>query len=84
MEIFVESFPFVFGVLLGLTAYRMGGIKRHKGLWAAVCVVLGALATLSTGEYRESLLYFVFDMGLVAMVSVGTAALLELRRRTVN
>ncbi|MDM0053804.1 hypothetical protein [Variovorax sp. J22R115] len=81
MEILVESFPFVFGVLLGLTCERLGGLRKRLPLWGGGCVALGAFATFCTGEYRESLLYFAFDIGLVAAVSLGIVALLALRRR---
>jgi hypothetical protein len=82
MEILVESFPFVFGVLLGISAHRMGNLRKRWPSWAGACIALGAFATLCTGEFRLSLLYFAFDIGLVAAVGAATIALLvELRRR---
>lgn len=81
MEILVESFPFVFGILLGLTCQRLGGVRKRLPWWGGGCVALGAFATFCTGEYRVSLLYFAFDIGLVAAVSLGIVALLDLRRR---
>lgn len=81
MEILVESFPFVFGVLLGVTAQRLKDPRKRWPLWAAACVALGAFATLCTGEYRESLLYFAFDIGLVAITGAVTFALLDWMRR---
>ena len=82
MDIFLEAFPFVFGVLLGVTAHRLGNLRERWQLYAAACAPLGALATFATGEYRASLWYFAFDIGLVAGVAAGCVALLELKGRT--
>lgn len=68
----VEVFPFAFGVLLGLTWRRFGGPRAKRVPWGIACIALGAFATLATGEWRESPLYFAFDIGLVAIVSVAT------------
>jgi hypothetical protein len=68
-----EMFPFAFGVLLGLTWTRMGGPQSRRWSWALACVGLGAFATFASGEWRESLLYVLFDVGLVAMVSIAVA-----------
>jgi hypothetical protein len=81
MEILVESLPFVLGILMGLTCERLGGIRKRLPWWGIGCVALGAFVTFCTGEYRASLLYFAFDIGLVAAVSLGTVAVLDLRRR---
>ncbi len=80
MEFLVESFPVVFGLLLGVTLERVGGLRPHTIAWGAGSAALGAFATLCSGEYRESLLYFAVDIGLVAAVSAGTAVLLGMRR----
>lgn len=72
MEILVEMFPFAFGVLLGVTWVRFGGPGAWRLPWGAASVALGAFATLATGEWRASPWYFLFDIGLVAVVSVGT------------
>jgi hypothetical protein len=68
-----EMFPFAFGVLLGLTWLRLGGPQRRRVAWGLSCIGLGAFATFASGEWRESALYFLFDIGLVAVVSVGVA-----------
>lgn len=68
-----EMFPFAFGVLLGLTWTRVGGPQSRRLAWALACVGLGAFATFASGEWRESPLYFLFDIGLVAMVSMAVA-----------
>ena len=60
---------------------RLGGIRKRLPWWGIGCVALGAFVTFCTGEYRASLLYFAFDIGLVAAVSLGTVAVLDLRRR---
>ena len=70
MEILIETFPFVFGVLLGLTCARLAGTKRNV-LWAIGSVALGAFATFASGEYNVSLLYFLFDIALVGAVAAG-------------
>ena len=72
MKIIVESFPFVFGILLGLTWTRMGGPAARRVPWAIAAIALGAFATLASGEWKESALYFLFDIGLVAVVSIAT------------
>jgi hypothetical protein len=72
IELF-EMFPFAFGVLLGLTWLRLGGPRRRRVAWALSCIGLGAFATFASGEWRESALYFLFDIGVVALVSVAVA-----------
>ena len=84
MEILIEAFPFAFGVLLGLTCSRAGGVRKHLSAWAVASVGLGSLATVTSGEWRESLLYFLFDIGLVAGMSIATIAVLEFLRRRDN
>jgi len=82
MEILVESFPFVFGVLLGLTSHRLGGVRDRWLLSALGAVLLGSFATLATGEWRVSVAYFALDIALVASVCVATDWLLtKLRSR---
>ena len=82
MEIIVESFPFVFGILLGLTWARMGGPAVRRVPWAIAGIALGAFATFASGEWKESALYFLFDIGLVAVVSMATmVAIRYLRNR---
>lgn len=72
MDMMIEMFPFAFGILLGITWARLGG-PRNWGLpWAIAAVSLGAFATFASGEWRESVIYFLFDIGLVAIVSVAT------------
>ncbi len=68
-----EMFPFAFGVLLGLTWTRVGGPRSRHLAWALSCIGLGAFATFASGEWRESALYFLFDIGLVAIVSIAVA-----------
>lgn len=81
MEALFEAFPFAFGVLLGLTCDRLGGIRKRLPLWAGASVPLGAFATLATGEWRESVLYFAFDIALVAGVSAATGLALSYARK---
>jgi len=72
MRELVEIFPFAFGVLLGITWSRFGGPRSWRVRWGVACMVLGAFATFASGEWRESPLYFLFDIALVAVVSVAT------------
>lgn len=81
MEILVEAFPFAFGVLLGLTWLRFGGPRKWRAPWGAASAALGAFATLASGEWRVSPLYFLFDIGLVVAVSLGVVVLLTYWRR---
>ena len=81
MEILIEAFPFAFGLLLGVTCSRAGGVRRHLLAWAVGCVALGSVATVASGEWRESALYFLFDIGLVGGVSIATVAALDFLRR---
>ena len=67
------AIPFAFGGLLGLTWTRVGGPQSQRLGWALSCIGLGAFATFASGEWRESLLYFLFDIGLVALVSIAVA-----------
>lgn len=81
MEILIEAFPFVFGVLLGITCVRAGGLRKQPLLWGAGSVALGSFATFASGEWRESPLFFLFDIGLVMVVSIGTVVALHYLRR---
>lgn len=80
MELLVETFPFAFGVLLGVTCHRLGGVAGRWVLVAFGSMALGSFATFASGEWRGSLLYFAFDIALVAGVCVGSAWLLSLRK----
>jgi hypothetical protein len=86
MEFIVEIFPFVFGALLGLSCDRLGGLRQRWHLATGGSLALGAFATLASGEWRESLAYFAFDIALVGAVCAGTGWLLmhlRARRRSV-
>ena len=85
MEIIVEAFPFIFGVLLGITWSRFGGPQARRVPWGLAAIALGAFATLASGEWKVSPLYFLFDIGLVAVVSIAAVLVMEyLRRRRVS
>ncbi len=73
MSELIEVFPFVFGVLLGLTWRRFGGPHGHYLPWALASAALGSFATLASGEWRTSPIYFLFDIGLVTVVSAAAA-----------
>jgi hypothetical protein len=76
MEILTEAFPFLFGVLLGMTLRRVRrSVESKLMLWALGSVALGSFATLASGEWLVNPLYFVFDIGLVMAVSLASAAL---------
>ena len=77
MEILIEMCPFAFGVLLGFTWARFGGPRAWLIPWGIASIALGAFATCASGEWRVSLLYFLFDIGLVAVVSAGTLFALQ-------
>ena len=81
MEELFEAFPFIFGVLLGLTWLRMGGPRARRVLWAIAAIGLGSLATFASGEWRASYLYFAFDIALVAVVSIATVVGIGYLRR---
>ena len=74
MELLTEAFPFIFGVLLGLTCARLTGARR-TGVWVGGSIALGAFATIASGEYSVSPLYFLFDIALVAAVALGVIVL---------
>ena len=81
METLIEAGPFMFGVLLGMTCIKLGGLRKHPWLWGVTCVALGSFATFVSGEWHQSPLYFLFDIGLVAIVSIGTVTALTYFRR---
>jgi hypothetical protein len=82
MEFVVETFPLVFGVLLGLSCDRLGGVRQRWPLATGGSMALGAFATLASGEWRDNLACFAFDMALVGAACAGTAWLLmRLRAR---
>ena len=81
METLIEIFPFAFGVLLGLTWARLGGRNAWRIQWGVGCVALGAFATFASGEWRLSPFYFLFDIGLVAVVSGATLFALQYWQR---
>ena len=72
MEELFEAFPFIYGILLGLTWLKMGGPQTRRVPWAVSAIALGSLATFASGEYKVSVLYFAFDIALVAIVSIAT------------
>ena len=80
MEFLIETFPFAFGVLLALSCESLGGLRQRWPLASAGSVALGAFATLASGEWRESLTYFAFDIALVAVTCAATSWLLQKRR----
>ena len=81
MEILTEAFPFVFGVLLGVTLGRISGWRRRLAPWALASIALGSFATLASGEWRLGPLYFAFDIGLVMAVSLSVIAAVQLTGR---
>jgi hypothetical protein len=81
MSQLIEICPFAFGVLLGLTWESPRGSFLRQVRWGAACVALGAIATLASGEWRTSPVYFLFDIGLVAFASVATALVLAYWRK---
>ena len=81
MEEIFEAFPFIFGILLGLTWLKLGGPQARRVLWAIAAIALGSLATFASGEWKESLLFFAFDIALVAVVSIATAVGVQYLRR---
>ena len=81
MEELFEAFPFIFGVLLGLTWLKMGGPQLRRVPWAVAAIALGSLATFASGEWKQSVLYFAFDIALVAVVSIATVVGVQYLRR---
>jgi hypothetical protein len=85
METLIEIFPFAFGVLLGLTCEKLGGLRTHIPLWVGASIPLGAFATFVSGEWRESVLFFAADIALVAGTALATSlawrALRQVRSR---
>ena len=80
MSELIEIFPFAFGVLLGLTWPRFGGPRAWRVPWAVACIALGAFATFASGEWRESPIYFAFDIGVVTAVSIATMLAMAYRQ----
>ena len=81
MEEIFEAFPFIFGVLLGLTWLKLGGPQARRVPWAIAAIALGSLATFASGEWKQSLLFFAFDIALVAVVSIATVVGVQYLRR---
>jgi len=73
----LEMLPFVEGVLLGLLLGRMKPKTRMR-LGGPLAVVLGALATIASGELQRSWAFLVVDVALVALTA--GAALLAMHR----
>ena len=76
-----EAFPFIFGVLLGLTWLKMGGAQARRVPWAVAAIALGSLATFASGEWQQSVLFFAFDIAVVALVSIATVVGVQYYRR---
>ena len=81
MEFLVEACPFALGIALGLICQHFGGLRRLPWLWPLACVALGSLATFLSGEWLISPVYFLLDIGLVALVALVTVYTYPLVRR---
>ena len=76
-----ELFPIVSGLLLGASLPLIRPQMRLK-VGVGASVVLGALATIISGEYRIGWEFLLIDIPLVALCSVaGFATARVVRRR---
>jgi hypothetical protein len=87
-----ELIPIIFGVLSGgCVAWlrrrpraRLASSAHGLPALALLAGVLGPVATIITGEYRESALFFLFDFGIVLAAGWAVARVASLawgRRR---
>lgn len=76
-----ELFPFISGLTLG-AVLALVRPRTHPLVAVAACVVLGALATIISGEYKISPAFLLIDIPLVAVASAASfAGIRALRRR---
>ena len=63
----VELLPIVLGTLLGAVIYRHTRGRTRLVLSVVAVIVSGTVATVFSGEYAESWIYLLFDLGLAAL-----------------
>jgi hypothetical protein len=70
----VELLPIVLGTILGAVIYRHTRGRTRLVLSVAAVIVSGTAATVLSGEYAESWIYVLFDLGLAALgLAIGFA-----------
>ena len=67
-----ELFPLMAGVVVGLVASRIAGVRVRLIVAAILTVVFAAAATLFSGEAAESWAFIFVDIGEVAIVAAIT------------
>jgi hypothetical protein len=76
-----EFVPVIAGIVLGLIL-RFVPSRRRMPVGLAMSLVLGCVATFSSGEYHESGIYFVIDSLQVAFcAALALAAVTAWKRR---
>lgn len=78
-----EFFPVVIGLVIGLACSRISAPRVRFGVMAALAVVIGALWSMTVGEFSESPAFALVDIGLVAIgaaIAYGLATLVWRRQ----
>jgi len=77
-----EVVPVVLGAVLGFAIWQFGPGRARLLLSIAAVVLSGVLATVFSGEYVESWIYLLLDLGEAAIgLALGFAAAHWLTRR---
>jgi hypothetical protein len=63
----VELLPIVLGTIVGAVIYRHTRGRTRLVLSVAAVIVSGTAATVLSGEYVESWIYLLLDLGLAAL-----------------
>ena len=73
-----EILPVVSGLVLGVLFGLLPSLRARVGMFVALTVAFGVLATVASGEFRVSWAFLLIDIPLVA---VAAAVGLVLQRR---
>ena len=76
-----ELFPVILAVILGMLIGRVTAARPRTILSVAAVLVSGAAATVLSGEFAESWIYLLLDLGEAALgVAIGFALAHVLQR----
>jgi hypothetical protein len=77
-----ELVPVILGVVLGALIWRATAARPRTSLSVAAVLVSGTAVTVPRGEYVESWIYVMLDLGEVALGLASGFSLVQIVQRT--